>query len=220
MKGMKDMKAMKWVGAVGVIVMGVAAGSCSQNTTPTPTPQTATLVSQASIDGMVSSNGAFQANKGAPFTGDQDAIAPGIGTRQIFSFDISTLPAGITISSATLQLYQATVTGQPYTVLGNVTVDHVDIGSSLQASDYNGGTLSTAIGNISTSPAIGYQTLNVLAAVTNDVASGRKMSQYRVRFTLRDSNNDGANDNVQFTDAEVSCCNLTQTPQLVIVYTQ
>src|SRR5438477_6921840 len=98
-----------------------------------------TLTSQSTLDGVVSSNSVAVANgfTSPPFAGDFDSTAQGIGARQFYSFDISSIPSTATVTSATLRLFQAFTMGQPYSQLGNVLVDHLDYGLSLDGTDYN-----------------------------------------------------------------------------------
>lgn len=74
-----------------------------------------TLTSQAGLDGAAASNNTAQANDQCPFTGDRESMFPGLGGRQFYSFDLSSIPATATVTSATLRLFQGLVLGSPYT---------------------------------------------------------------------------------------------------------
>jgi hypothetical protein len=63
-----------------------------------------------------------------------------------------------------------------------------------------------------------YKLLNVTAGVLGDYAATRPRSQFRVRFSTADGNNDGVSDFAYFGDAEKSCCAANGVPQLVITY--
>lgn len=186
--------------------------------TPTEPSQSVTLGSTASLDGWVTSAGVANADQGGPLLGDFDTVSSGVGIREFYSFSLSALPASATIESATLRLYQASIAGQPYTVLGNVVVDSANIGAALDATDYSLAPFASNIGTLSTNATKEYKTLDVTTAVKNDRTAARTASQFRLRFSTRDSNNDGINDYAGFTDAEDSCCAVGQPPQLVIVY--
>ena len=177
------------------------------------------LPSQAALDGVAQSDGVANAAGDCPFIGDFEQVFPGDGFRQFYSFDISMIPPTAKVVSATLRLFQANVVGQPYTDLGNVIADHVNYGPSLDGGDYNGGTITSNIGTLSTNATIEYKTLDVTSRVQSDVATGQVRTQYRLRFTT-DFNNDGNNDLVFFSDAEGSCdafeLALANPPQLVI----
>jgi hypothetical protein len=54
--------------------------------------------------------------------------------------------------------------------------------------------------------------------VQNDLDNARSHSQYRLRFSLLDTNLNGNDDYVQFTDAEDSCCGANQPPQLAVTF--
>src|SRR5262245_37116012 len=97
---------------LSAVAIALAAG-CSGN--PAGPSTKVTLNSTASLDGWVQSNGVANASSGGPLVGDFESVSPGVGYRQFYSFDISTIPAGAHIVSATLRLYQAIVTGSPYT---------------------------------------------------------------------------------------------------------
>ena len=182
----------------------------------TQSASTARLNSLAALDGSVNTLGFVAAQGGSPATGDSDFFMNGLSQRQLFSFDLSSLPAGARIESATLELYQSRVAGDPYGKLGNVIVDHLAYGSSLDASDYSGGTLQGAIGTLSTSPTVEYKSVDVTTAVEGDRGAGRTLAQFRLRFSVRDSNQDRATDLAFFSDAELS--NPGQPPQLTVRY--
>lgn len=199
-----------------VAALATAIVACGSS--PTGPSTSVTLSSAAAFDGWAQSNGVANASAAGPLVGDADQIFAGVGYREFYSFDLSAIPAGATIDSATLKLYQANVKGQPYTVLGNVIVDHVDLGTALDGSDYGAPAIASNIGTLSTSPTIEYKTLDVTSSVQADRTVGRQRSQYRLRFSNKDSNNDGVSDLAQFTDAEDSCCGVNQPPQLIVVY--
>jgi hypothetical protein len=174
---------------------------------------TVDLPSTASLDGWVRSDGNLAAT-GNPITGDIDAAAPGLGYRQFYSFDLSGLPSGATIVGATLSLYQAGSTGAPYAELGNVVVEHVDYGDMLDPTDYATTPLGGTAATLSTNATVGYKTVDVTARVAADVAAARSRSQFRLRFSTLDSNNDGGSDFAQFNDAEAAA----NRPVLSVTY--
>jgi hypothetical protein len=102
--------------------------------------------------------------------------------------------------------------------LGNVIVDHLDYGTSLDGSDYNLAALLANAGTLSTDATIQYKTLDVTALVQADRSASRPRSQFRLRFSIRDSDNNGVDDFAAFGDAELSCCLTDSLPQLVINY--
>lgn len=174
------------------------------------------LGSTASLDGHVLSDGTALTAGGGPRTGDLDSFLVSTSARQFYSFALDNIPAGVSVVNASLRLYQAQVTGQPYSDLGSVAVDHINYGASLTSNDYLGGTLASNIGTLSTTTATEYKVMDVSSRVSADLTAARVRSQYRLRFRPLESNTDGSDDYVQFTDAEDSCCNVNKPPQLVI----
>jgi hypothetical protein len=140
-------------------------------------------------EGFLSSTGGT-ATAVDPFVGDNLLDTALRGFR---SFDITPLPAGANIVSAVLQVNRSSVLGSPYANLGNVPVDRVDQGPSLDASDFAAASLSFNIGTLSTSPALGLRQPDVTARLIDDLANGRLRSEYRLRF-------DSGTDNDQMSD--------------------
>lgn len=135
--------------------------------------------------------------------------------RGFFGFDISSIQ-GRTIVSATLRIYQWTVDAAAYTGLGPLLVDHVNFGSSLDASDFSASALTSNIGTISTNTTIEYKTLSVGGYVQADLNAARTSSQYRVRFTTN-TDSDGVQDATFFESAENSG-GTGNRPELVVTY--
>ena len=107
-----------------------------------------TLYSSASLDGYVRSDGNTDASAVSMWVGDFFTGAADIGVRGFVSFDISTLSG--TINSATLRVNQHQRSADPYVDLGGeVRVDHMNYGTSLDAGDYNAAALNSNIGIIS-----------------------------------------------------------------------
>jgi hypothetical protein len=178
--------------------------------------------STASLDGFIRYDGLVYtaiSNGDSPRTGDDEEFLAGSSARQFFSFSFSSIPTSIAVKQAIMRLYQAPQAlqaGTPFNDLGNVIVEHVDYESSLDsaAGDYDGGLLAS-LGTFSTSATAGYRTLDVTTRVNSDIAM-RGRSQYRLRFSPLEINNDFDSDYVQYTDAEDSCCTANRPPQLVI----
>jgi hypothetical protein len=205
-----------------VVLLGSALNGCEfepdggggPGTGPTGgQPTTVDMSSTAALDGWIRSDGNLS-TAGAAITGDLDGAAPGLGYRQFYSFDLASLPAGSTVTAATLRLYQAATTGTPYVDLGSVIVDHLIYGDALDAADFSAAPLAANVGAIATDGAVEYKTLSVTARVQADLAAGRTRSQFRVRFSTMDSNNDAGNDFAQFNDAEAAF----NPPVLAITY--
>jgi DNA-binding beta-propeller fold protein YncE len=175
--------------------------------------------SSGNFDGEAGSDSSAISVGGAPRTGDVEDFFTSTAYRQFYSFDLSRIPAGTIVISATLRLYQASVVGSPYNgTLGSVIVDHVDYGTSLDGTDYGAATLLLGnVGTLSSDSSTGYKTLSVSSRVQNDLGNVRLRSQYRLRFSQLDANTNNQDDYAQFTDFEDSCCTVNRPPQLAIV---
>ena len=176
--------------------------------------------STQNVDGFITSDGTTYTaivSGGAPRTGDDESFLAGSSARQFFSFDLSNIPTNVSVNSATLRLYQTAPTvGAPFSVLGSVRADHVDYGVALDGSAGDFDSLLGLIGTLSTNDTAGYRMLNVTAQVMSDLAGGLGHSQYRLRFSPVEINNDFSSDYVQYTDAEDSCCSANRPPQLAV----
>lgn len=107
-------------------------------------------------------------------------------SRGFLSFDVSEL-AGKTIVSSTLKVYQALVMGSPYgdSGIGNMLVDHVNFGGTLEANSTNfDGYLTENIGTISEDATIDWKELDTVGdEVQTDLDAGRTTSQFKLRFS-------------------------------------
>jgi hypothetical protein len=155
----------------------------------------------AVLDGFVTDDGFVDtATSSAVAVGDTDGTFDNYA-RGFVRFDRSSLPPGATVVSATLRLHQSAVTGAPYATHGDVLVDHVDIGTSLDAGDFGALPLIPALGTLSDDAGIESKDVDVTAAVLADVLAGRTTSDFRLYFPLP-TDGDGAEDYVQFDDVE------------------
>jgi hypothetical protein len=101
-------------------------------------------------------------------------------------FDLGELPTGGRVVGAKLRLYQNKVAGTPYLSFGDLIVDHVDLGSDVDDADYDSTPLQAAIGVLSSTPALGWKTVDVTDAVLDDLTSGRQRSEFRLRFAAEE----------------------------------
>ena len=198
--------------------MGVMGGCSDNGTASNLTADSLTIVATASLDGFVLNDSTGSAAGGGPLVGDLDAVVPGKSYRTLYSFDITGIPTGAVADSGRLRLFLATHSLNPFAELGDVIVDHVDYGATFEGSDYFAGALQTNIGAIASDTSIGYKSLLVTSSVQADLAAARTRSQYRLRFSLSDGNNDGTSDYVDFGDAELSCCTPDSVPQLKVYF--
>jgi len=144
----------------------------------------------AGLSGSMTSAGSTYSS-GTYTAGDQ---AGNLQIRCFLSFDISSIPAGSTITSATLGLTDNTITlGNPFATLGNLRVYNVDYGTSLTVSDFNGPKLSTVWSGGSAPSDV----MDVKSELANAVASGKKNLQFRIEYATT-TDNDGQVDRITF----------------------
>jgi hypothetical protein len=183
---------------------------------PAPVPVTLTLSSEAARDGWAE-YGDYGESSGAALGGTGDFIIGVHTRRQFFSFDLGVLPAGATIQSATLRLYQVRTSGTPYATHGVVVVDHMDYGM-LEGSDFDLPPLVANAGTLSTDAVLEWKTLDVTALVQSDRAARSDRTQVRLRWSPSENDHDAIDDEAHFVDAE----DITGSgfpPQLVLTYT-
>ncbi len=136
--------------------------------------------------------------------------------RGFVGFDISSIQS--TVVSARLKIYQGIADESPYTTTGNLLVDHVNFGASLDTDNFSGNTLVGNIGTLSNNVTLEWKPdttgLDVTQYVQNDLDSGRSYSQFRLHFTTEDGV--GVVGYAAFCDSEGHYGD--HTPVLVITY--
>ena len=147
----------------------------------------------ASFEGFVTASGGVSTGVNA-FVGD--TVVNNVD-RGFLSFDLTQIPPGSTITTATLHVYQHDALGTPFLNLGNVLVDHFDAGVALDSTDYSGTTIQSNFGTLSMSPTEGARTLDVTTRVQDDVTNNRPRTDLRLRF-ITGTDNDNSTDAVTF----------------------
>lgn len=179
--------------------------------TPTPSTQTQTITSQAALDGFESTNG------GGNTTADIQAGRNNtLATRGFVSFPLNSIPSGKTIDQATIRLYQKSKDGSPYVAGGNLMLDHLNYGSTLDNSDYNIAAILASFTTLSTSATTGeWREADVTDRVRDDIANSRTNSQYRLHFSTETIGGDVTGDFAHFEAADTGSGTI---PQLFIRY--
>ena len=177
-------------------------------------PVTVTLASVASVDGMIVDTpppGVF-----TTFDLQVGDTSTNNSKRGFLRFLLSSIPPGAIIDSATLSVHQSVVNGVPYSALGAVTVDHMDIGSVLDGGDFVGSVLFFNFGTLSTDATLGYKSLDVTSRVAADMAASKPDSDYRLH-TAGTTNSDSIEDSSHWDDAEDSFGS-GNVPHLTVTY--
>jgi pSer/pThr/pTyr-binding forkhead associated (FHA) protein len=182
-------------------------------------PQTAELKSEASLDGFRTNDGRGSTSDDI-LVGNGEIIQPGgeVVARGFMSFAVSGIPAGASIESAELRFYQSEVTGDPYSKLGGLVLEHVNYGSRLDDNAFNTPAVDSAkLGD--QLPAGQWYILGGPALVSwiqGDVDAGQGRTQMRVRFSI-ETDGDGEEDWIAIQPGG-SFLGSSKAPVLVITY--
>ena len=157
-------------------------------------------------------------------TGDVATFVPAM--QGLMTFDAGAVPSGSEIELATLTVYQYATRGNPFRDLGNLLVDLVDVGSTIEASDYNATALISNVGTLSRGPTEGSRVLDVTEAVRYAHERGLLWNfQLRTRFE-NTTDQDDVEDSVRMYGAVSDRDDLlinparVHAPQLRIEYTE
>ncbi|MDJ0973014.1 MAG: hypothetical protein QNJ98_00965 [Planctomycetota bacterium] len=175
--------------AVLLVVPLTACGGSSKDTTPIP--QSITVGPDGDFTGHI-----VEVTPGMTYAVTTNAqIQAGDDTannwrRGFVRFDLSTIPAGAQVQSATIRITQVAPTGTPYAdLLTNLQVDHIDAGAMLDDADFSANSLALNIGTISMDATTGERTLGVGVQVALDLAQARTTSDFRFTFPIQTDNN-------------------------------
>ncbi len=138
-------------------------------------------------------------------------------TRGFVSFNLADIPEGVTITKATLRLYQTKTVGNPYGVGGNLKVDHLTYGNSLEDADYAAAALLSSFATLTNNDSVEWKDVDVTEALKNDVSENRSRSQFRIHFEIENTGGDVTGDFAYFEAADDSE-GTGNTPQLVVNY--
>lgn len=171
------------------------------------TLQQVTLLSTPELDGVVVGDNQ-QVNGRSdiqPVVGDGQ-FTPTVNQGAVrfqayYSFNLSSLPQGARIKSATMSLYSRDAQGDPAGAMVLVRVDHVNYGNTFPTTLNAGITLDANTAQIGELETIGRKDVDVTTQLQADLDAGRSTSQYRLRGAVA-SNFDSVPDVIVLTDAE------------------
>jgi hypothetical protein len=113
------------------------------------------------------------------------AVDPGLA-RGFLRFGLGALPAASDIVGATLRVQQLSAglqaSADPYQLLGNVVVDHMDFGATIEAGDFQLVAIAPATATLSTNNTAELKSTDVTALVRADLSAGRTRTDVRLRF--------------------------------------
>jgi len=204
--------------------LAVACSSSSTGVGPSSNDRSDTVMVAAEQTGFVESGAgdpAFASPGSDIRVGDDAARDPLIAVRGFVGFDLSSLPRGIHVQSATLVATQCAVSGSPFT-LGNVVVDHVTYPVPFDTAVFAESAIAMQVGTLSTDPSIGERSVSVTSSVAEDIAAGRDSSQFRLRMSSNNDAGNGPSNQVIFASDSAHTLDCTpaggQQPRLAIAF--
>ncbi|MBN1169011.1 DNRLRE domain-containing protein [Candidatus Woesebacteria bacterium] len=190
--------------------------------TPTPVKPTQPIPSissreiilppQKDLEGFRSSNGSGSTSSNIRAGRDNELV-----TRAFISFDITVIPEDAEIISATIRLFQTKTLGNPYKSGGDLLIDHLDYGDSLDSTDFSTPALISGFEIFSEKSATGWREADVTDQLVNDLVSARPSTQYRLHFEKEVVGDDENGDFAYFESSE-NTQRSGNTPELVINY--
>jgi hypothetical protein len=139
--------------------------------------------------------------------GDNNGTVYGSSLRAVISFSLPTLPAGATFHGATLDIAQCQIDSNPFDSLGTVVADHLFPTAAPDSATYDTTAMAETVATVATAPTTTLATVSLTTSVAADYAAGHTTSQYRLRFSIQDTDTDPV------TKAVVFC-----PPTLVVTY--
>lgn len=163
-----------------------------------------TLDLVAIAQGSVMSDGMLAATNRI---GDESS---GLIVRMMVRFDISALPPGAIIVSASLGAVQTFTAGTPYTSLGSfIQLDRVNLGMDIDATDYNSPALQGIVATMTpTTLALETKTANVTSALQQDVDANFQVTDYRLYFPIGSDTPPPDDDFVEFGTGNTAFLNI------------
>lgn len=157
--------------------------------------------SKVGPSGQVSGAGAVNTN--VSNVGD---LSNNAGLQGLVTFDLSSIPAGSTITEVLLTMGPYDQLGTPFTDLGCLRVYPYNFGPSIEASDFFGGTASGALWRFCSTADLDSESAQEIGSLDAIQAAVGGLFQVRFQFNEKFSNNDNSEDV------------LRPTPKLVITY--
>jgi hypothetical protein len=182
-------------------------------------PEVTVVRSEAALDGSLLNDGTGS-NIQDILVGNGRIVEPTgeLVSRGFLSFDLAEVPAGATIEGVELRFYQQTIEGEPYEKLGNLMLEQIDYGSSLDPGAYDLPALDSAVLARLPSPNSWYVLSDpaITSWVQSTLDNDQARFQLRLRFT-QESDGDGEEDWVSIEPGG-GILSSPNAPTLTIIY--
>lgn len=174
--------------------------------TPSPTASAKTIQASAALDGYAQGTGLFNTNSDIRV----GSMSNG-SLRGFLSFDVNSINTS-DVKNLKLRLYQNGVKGNPFTSGGDIRIDLVNYGSSLDPGDYSTSSLIPSFTTISNNASSGWKEADILDLAKKTKAENRQYLQLRLHFNFE---SEGAENYVSFESAD-NALKTNNLPQLLI----
>lgn len=190
----------------GVALSGLlmSLGACGTGMGPggLPLPAGQEVKADTAFDrtGTLRSDGLYLSMLGINFVSCGDEGDTNLAQRAIVSVVLNQVPAGANVTKVVLKIRRFISEGNPFDDFGAMTVDHINVVSSINAAAFLGNTLTPSIATINPPAGVNADAmleLDVTAQVKADIAAGRPISSFRFQFNNGPSL-DGSFDQVFF----------------------
>jgi hypothetical protein len=130
--------------------------------------------------------------------GDNNGTVYPSSMRGVISFTLPTLPGGATFHAAFLDITQCQIDSNPFDSLGTIVADHLFPTGAPDSATYDTTAIANAVATVATAPTTTPASISLTASVGADYAAGRTTSQYRLRFSIQDTDTDPVTKRVVF----------------------
>ena len=216
---MCDLRPILFVCVFALVIVACGGGSGDGDAdddpgaVPPPAPPApVTLVSDWRMDCSFAVQPRIASYSGLIRVGDDQLRSQLVG---YLMFPLAALPAEPTIVSATLTVYQEGTSWAPYTDLGPVLVDQVDVGTGVEHGVVDYPVVHSGFGVLSTEASVGIKSLDVTPLLREAVTAGRSRLDLRLRIESP-TDDDSFPDQARFNSGEDEA-SVAQPPMIQVV---
>ena len=200
------------------VPLSACGGGGGGNNTPATLDRTIGLPLALALTGSMNSIGEYgdTSISGYVAVGDDYRYGVDMEDRCFLTFDLASMPTGVTITKAEIRLAGRVSYGNPFALLGAPLVDHMNMGGSVTINDF----ADAIAGSVAIFPqftnAIGYQpgAFLVTSQVRTDYQNALPVTSFKLRFSAAPF----ADGQLQLVEFQVSQNDPALRPTLVVTY--